>query len=492
MTFFGDVISKIMGIGEIQRQGLISFSGQIIQTIIGFLSTMYFARILGADALGAYFLFMAYYMMIGMVTDGGIGGASIKRISEGKDQDAYFSAAFVLRLIVTLIILIIIVMLRNYFVDLSNAGVFSWLLIAFVLSLLKGPLYNGMAGCGKMGVHAAGNYFGDISRTILQIIAVFLGYGLDGLMGGFVAGIIASTIVSLPFFDLHLTKFGWKHVKNLSSFSFWLFLTSSGIMIYSYADRIIIGYFMNNADVGIYQIAVQLAAFASFATIALRSTLWPKVSSWGINGDFGLVEKSLSKAILYSLILAIPAFVGGVTLGNNLLYNFYGSEFSGGYLVLVIILLGQVANVFQYLFTMYLGALDFQKESFKATAIGTTGNIILNVLLIPLIGIDGAALATLITLALNSLLAGRYLSKIININLEYSSIVNIIIASATMGLCIGISNILNPLSGVVSTLLQVLIGAIIYSFFILKLDNSIKREFKEIATQIHFPWPSWV
>lgn len=481
-----------MGIGEIQRQSIISFSGQIALTVVGFLSTMYFARTVGAGVLGAYFLFMAYYSIISMVIDGGVGGAAIKRISEGEEQNAYFSAAFFLRVLFTCTILVTIIIFRRYFVDLNNAGIFVWLLIALILSILRGALYNGIAGCGKMGIHAIGSYMGDMSRTVFQITAVFLGYGLAGLAGGFIAGIIVSTMISLPFFDLHITHFEWRHIKNLSTFSFWLFLTSSGILIYSYADRILIGYYLGNADVGIYQIAVQFAALASFTTIALRSTLWPKVSRWGKNEEIELIEKSLSKAINYSLILAIPVMVGGIILGDKLLYNLYGPEFSGGYITLILILLAQVVNVFQYLFTMYLGALDFQKESFKATAIGTTGNIVLNIALIPIIGIDGAALATLITLSLNSVLASRYLSRIINIRLESSSIINILIAAGAMGTFVGIYKMLVTTSSISTTIIPVLLGAIIYSFLILKIDKNINKEFKVIATKTHLPWPNWL
>jgi O-antigen/teichoic acid export membrane protein len=50
----------------------------------------------GVEVLGAYFLFVAYFSIIGLMTDGGFGGAATKRISEGEEPDAYFSAFVVL------------------------------------------------------------------------------------------------------------------------------------------------------------------------------------------------------------------------------------------------------------------------------------------------------------------------------------------------------------------------------------------------------------
>ena len=98
MAFFKRIISRIMGIGEVQRQSLLSFGGQITITAVGFLSTIYFARTLGSETLGAYFLFLAYFFMISMIIDGGFGGAGVKRISAREEQNAYFTSCFSLLL----------------------------------------------------------------------------------------------------------------------------------------------------------------------------------------------------------------------------------------------------------------------------------------------------------------------------------------------------------------------------------------------------------
>ena len=81
-----------MNISSIQRQSIITLSSTIALTAIGFLSTIYFAHIMGPAPLGAYFLFLAYFGILNLVGDGGFGGAAIKRISEGKEPNEYLSA----------------------------------------------------------------------------------------------------------------------------------------------------------------------------------------------------------------------------------------------------------------------------------------------------------------------------------------------------------------------------------------------------------------
>jgi len=486
------IYSSILSIGAVQRQSIASFIGQIAITLIGFLSTMYFAHTLGAGVLGAYFLFTAYYGIINMVTDGGFGGAAIKRISEGEEQDAFFSAFFVLRSLFVIVIIVALSTFRNYFVDLNNEGIFIWLLLALAASLFYGTVEVGIAGQSKMGISAIGSFIQNLSRIVIQVVAIFIGYGVAGLAGGFVAGMIVAALVELHFFNLHFVLFGSKHIKSLSRFSFWFFLTSTGVILYSSVDTVIIGYYLANADVGIYRVAFQFTSLAVIVTTALRGTLWPKVSRWSKTGDVKNIEKSLSRAFSYSLIMAVPVFTGGVILGDKLLYFFYGAEFAKGYPTFMILLFVQIINVFQFFLTTYLGALDQQKESFKVTAIAVMANIVLNLLLIPMIGILGAAIATMVTMGLNAFLAQKVLSKNMTIRVEHDSILNVLKASVIMALLLGSYRFFIPLSDIWITLVPVILGGMIYSVLILKFDKKMCNELETIATQMNLPWPSWL
>jgi O-antigen/teichoic acid export membrane protein len=473
-----------MGIGTVQRQSIVSLIWQIALTFIGFSSTMYFAHTVGASILGGYFLFLAYLSIIGLVTDGGFGVAAAKRISEGEEQDAYFSAFVVLRSLFVTGIVVIFIIFRSYFVDLNNAGTFIWLLLALIVSILHGSVTSGTQGCGKIGILETGEFINNISRIIVQVAAVFLGFGVAGLAGGFVAGMFVGSLVQLRFFDLHFVHFGWRHIKSLSKFSFWVFLNSSGILVFSTADTIMIGYYLNNADVGVYRIMLQFTSVAAFTTIALRSTLWPRVSRWGKTGETELIEKSLSRAFTYSLILAVPMFAGGVLLGDKLIYYFYGTEFVRGYVVMVLFFIMQIVNIFLFLFTSYLSALDLLKEMFKITAIAVAANIILNAALIPVFGIAGAAVASLVTMVFNAVLAMRVLSRTITIRVESDSLLNILKASFVMSLFVGGYRLLVPLSNVVFAMIPVVLGAGLYGILVLRFDRKIYKELKAIITQM--------
>jgi O-antigen/teichoic acid export membrane protein len=152
------LFSRIMSIEPIRRQSIVSLVWQIAFTFIGFFSTMYFAHAVGAGILGAYFLFIAYFGIIGLMTDGGFGGAAVKRISEGEEPDAYFSAFVVLRSVFVTVVVVVLIAFRSYFVDLDKAGTFIWLLIALVVSLLYVAVSCGIVVRGKMGINATAGF----------------------------------------------------------------------------------------------------------------------------------------------------------------------------------------------------------------------------------------------------------------------------------------------------------------------------------------------
>jgi O-antigen/teichoic acid export membrane protein len=249
-----------------------------------------------------------------------------------------------------------------------------------------------------------------------------------------------------------------------------------------------IGYFMNNADVGVYRIISQFTAIAAFTTTAIRGSLWPKVSRWNQIGEKGLIEESLSRAFTYSLILALPLFVGGAFLGDKLLYYFYGAEFVN-YPTLMLLFALQIINIFQYFYSTYLSAMNQLKELFKITVVTVVANIVLNAMLIPVMGISGAAVATLVTMALNADLARRILARTITIRMERSSLLNFLKASIAMGIVIGVYRLVVPLTSVWLVLVPVVLGGVVYGVLILKLDGKIYEELKGILLQMNVVWP---
>ncbi|WP_342771866.1 MULTISPECIES: flippase [unclassified Methanoculleus] len=482
-------LARVMRIDPVQRQSLISLASTLGLTAIGFLSTMFFTHTVGLAVLGAYYLFVAYYSVFNLIGDGGFGGAAVKRISEREDQNAYFTAFLVLRVMLTVVSIGFLLIVQPYLVDIAASGIFPWLVLALIISTFTNITSNGVYGTGKVGINQIGGLIDNLTRVTTQVIAVILGYGVAGLAGGFVAGLLAAGLIDFRFLDLKLAPFDRSHIASLFTFSFWMFLSSGGYLIFSYADTIMIGYFMTDTDVGTYRVALQLTTIATFITLALHTTLYPKISYWGKQGDLASVEGALARAFTYSLLLAVPVVAGGWLLGERLLYFFYTASSVSGAGALALLLPVQVAHVFMFLQTMCLNALDRPRDSFRVTAVAVAANIGLNLFLIPAYGIVGASAATLVTMVLNAVLAHRALSRSIRVRIEPGAVGNIVLAALVMAAVVIACSFIIPLSNVFLVLAAVALGGLVYILVLLKLDRGIHDELKDLIEKLGLPWP---
>jgi hypothetical protein len=83
------LFSRIMSIEPIRRQSIVSLIWQIAFTFVGFLSTIYFAHAVGAGVMGAFFLFLAYYSIINLMT-----GGHILLVTDSADHVAFTGVSF--------------------------------------------------------------------------------------------------------------------------------------------------------------------------------------------------------------------------------------------------------------------------------------------------------------------------------------------------------------------------------------------------------------
>jgi len=488
MQFFNKFFSNIMNIKPIQRQSLLTLGSLVAIAGFGYVATFYFAHYLGPAVLGSFFLFLAYYGIFDMIGDGGFGGAAVKRISEGNFQNEYYTAYIILRIILLCLSIVVFVIISPVLSGIQDNGLLFWLIIALIAGTVYSITNANLYGTAQVGILQVSTLVNTIVKNLVQILAVFIGFGVGGLAAGLIAGMIAAVVLNVKFLRLTFSKCGRSHFQGLMSFSIWTFLSSGGVLIFVYADTILIGYFMTDADVGIYRVAFQLASIASFTVIAFHTVLYPRISKWHAENNISLIERSLSRSFTYSLLFAIPITAGGILLSHELMYYLYGASFESGAPILIILLFTQIANIFQYLQTMCLNAIDRPKNSFYITLVSSVSNILLNILLIPYFGILGAAIASLFTLSMNAVLAYLMLKPSLKIQIDTRSVLNLVIAALIMAVFLAAYKYIIPIQSFIGLGFAIGIGGVIYFAMVWKIDNSIRNDLKILIDTMQFPF----
>ena len=253
------------------------------------------------------------------------------------------------------------------------------------------------------------------------VINLFLDTPLNAIKAHFF-GVLALAIVS--FFPVINTMRQVSFVSNTNSWvflkeSFPMMLSSTILIILGWLDTFILGIFDSAENVGIYNVALRLATLTSFTLQAINSILAPKLAKFHQEENITLFKKSvkLTTTLNFYTTLTIVIFI---VFFNKPLLNFFGAEFLKGSVILIILCFGQLINSISGSVGTILQMIGKQKVYQNIVLIALFLNITLNLILIPLYGGHGAAIATAISIGSWNILGAFYLKKKLGIQSYYS------------------------------------------------------------------------
>lgn len=203
-----------------------------------------------------------------------------------------------------------------------------------------------------------------------------------------------------------------------------LVLISSGSVIFRQADTVMIGAMIGAGEAGIYGAATRVANLAAFVLTSVNLVAGTMISSHHHRGEHDRLQRLLATAsgFIFGGTLAISLVLW---FGAEPLMKLFGSEFIAGIWPLRWLLLGQVVNALSgpvgYIMTL-TGHHRLAAQIFTAMIVV---NIVLNFILIPVLGMNGAAVATAITTALWNVILSIYVMKRMNLDATVFSLLRI-------------------------------------------------------------------
>lgn len=248
-------------------------------------------------------------------------------------------------------------------------------------------------------------YYAIVSFTAYLLVSIYKIVLLFGGLSVFLYALsnaIDYLIISVALFILYKKKGGKSLVLNKSTMAR-LFAKSKHfiiptlmISIFTQTDHIMLKHMINTSATGYYQAAVTCASYANFVFNAIVDVFRPKAFE-----DYKHSESSFENTIvrLNSIIIYLGLLFGVLmTIFSPLVIDIlYGNEYSSAAGALMVVswfplfsFLGSSRNI-------WVLAKDRQKYLWLVNLVGAVANVALNFCLIPLLGIVGAAVASLIT-----------------------------------------------------------------------------------------------
>lgn len=188
--------------------------------------------------------------------------------------------------------------------------------------------------------------------------------------------------------------------QKLLKFAFPIMVGGLFSSLLDVADRFLLAGFISEDQVGVYSFGYRIALGIQVFVIAFRTAWTPTGIRLVKTGEYtrrsGAIFRQLIYAIVFFFILVLLiSKIGFYPLVGD--WQLFSPGFYESMMVIPIIAFAYVLNAFVSYFSIYPYTTDSGSYFLKMDLLGIIVNILLNILLIPFLGIVGAALATLIS-----------------------------------------------------------------------------------------------
>ncbi|MBT9147866.1 MAG: hypothetical protein DDT32_01632 [Syntrophomonadaceae bacterium] len=312
-------------------------------------------------------------------------------------------------------------------------------------------------------------------HVILVGYFVLSGYGIFGA----VIGLLISTLVLfliqafLIVSEIGITIPKFIHTREYLAFGLPLVPAALSHQVVTSSDRYVIGMFLGTVFVGYYSPGYVLGSIIVMFMAPLIFMLPAVLSKYYDENNIDAVKTVLRYSLKYFLVLAIPATFGLSLLSKPLLTILSTPEIaSQGYLITPFI---AVSFLLFGAYAVISHILILKKKTKFAGIIWIMAAILnlgLNLILIPYMGILGAAITTLIAFTFAFILTTHYSFKYLTFDIEFGFILKSIVASIIMSLVIVKWN---PV-GILNVLIIVGVCVVVYAAILLLLGGIKKEE----------------
>lgn len=378
---------------------------KILRYGLGLVVWVWLARYLGPADFGTYNYAYAFVGVFGALATMGLDGIVVRDIvRQPSFRNEILGTAFLLKLVGGLLALFLAVV----FVRLLRPEdvAIAWLVVVLATTLLFQPftvidLWFQSQIASKYAVYARTTAFVVLVVVIMVLIAYrasLMAFAWANLGEAFLLAVGLVSMYRVKGYQPTDWRAGAIRAKALLKDSWPLILSGLAIMFYMRIDQIMIGQMISTDAVGIYSAATRISEAWYVVPMVIVSVVFPVIVRSREASEQLYLQRFQR---LYDLMiwLAVSMAIPTTLLAGPLIHLLYGSDYSAGTTVLVIhvwttafVFLG-VASGRWYL------AENMSHVLFQRTLIGGITNIVLNFFLIPVYGINGAAIATLISQA---------------------------------------------------------------------------------------------
>ena len=273
-----------------------------------------------------------------------------------------------------------------------------------VFQSLRKLIASVFQGLNRVDLSALVSALSAVARFVFVIVLVSIGLGAVGAFLGYILGFAVAVAVGgvLLYGRFYRTYDATVEraddlVRRLLEYAVPLTATRGASVLDKRVDTILVGIIVGPLGVAYYTVGKQVSQVAVAPATSLGTTISPTVGEQKAGKRTERAARIYERSFEAVMILYVPAAIGLFLVANPLVREVFGPDYGGAVIVVQIFSLYILANAVSRITS---DALDFLGRARERAIVKTTmavANLVLNLLLIPVIGVAGAAIATVIT-----------------------------------------------------------------------------------------------
>ena len=408
-------LARLLGSKNIKNSGWI-IGEQVFRMLIQLVVGVITARYLGPSNYGSLNYTASFVTFFTSIATLGMDGVIIKKLIERPDEEgAYIGSCMGLRLIASFLSILSV----SVIVYILNPSDYIKLILVFLQSFqlsfkaieildswFQRHLKSKYVSVGKM-----------IACIIVSAYKVFLLATSKSIIWFALSNSLMEAVIALVEWIFYKKEGGQKLSfsfsvgKQVLSESYHFILSGLMVAIYSQMDKIMIGQMLTDTDVGYYTTATAICGMWIFVPTAIINSFNPMIMELKKNGNETLYLRRLQQLYSFVIWLCLGFSLVIAVLAKIIVLILYGSSYLGAVGALRITIWCETFAMIGTLRGIWIICENKNKYVKYYIAIGAIVNLVLNAIMIPQIGINGAAIATLITQITTSLIAPLFFKE---------------------------------------------------------------------------------
>ena len=382
------------------------FGEKILRMFVGLFVGIWVARYLGPEQFGLFSYAQSFVGLFTAIATLGLDGIVVRELVKDESRrDELIGTAFYLKLIGAIAVLIVLAVAIQFTSNDHYTNILVFIIASATIfqAFNVVDMYFQAKVMGKYITYA--NVISLLLSSIVKIALILYDAPLIAFAWTVVFDSIVLALGYLYFFlknstfNIRSLKFKRKIAISLLKDSWPLIIAGIGYVVYTKIDQIMLFEYLGSESVGYYSIAITFITYFIFFPNIIVSSVFPKLVE-NYKNNIDLFNRRIVN--MYRLIFLLGfCFISIIFIvGEEIILILYSDKYLESSRIILLLSFIFLFEALAIVNGRWIWIKNFQIISLYRTIFGAFINIVLNILLIPRFGIDGAVYSTLITLFL--------------------------------------------------------------------------------------------